>query len=480
MKKVAVLILLIMALSYTSVSAFVPYDGYAYDRFNRPVPSANGFYPVDNIYCDIEKKVFFNTPTDMVIDEEGNFYITDSENNRIVIFDKQFKLVRILNEFIDADNSKHSINKPRGIYHRAGVLYIADTDNNRVIISDVYGKIIKIINKPTNEIYPKESSFTPLKITVDSVGNIYVIVLGLFQGTASFNREYEFVEFYGSNRVVGTAELLSDLLWKKFLTKSQKEKLARYVPVEFTGFDMDKDDFMYTCTGQNYSSTGEIRKLNPVGNNVWSPNENYGDKSLAYNKGTVIDTKFYDVAVTDDNFLFALDEQRCKIFEYDQEGSLVFVFGSKGNALGTFSRPVAVDTYNEKVFVLDSSNNSITSFKKTQYGLIAHKAIIQFNEGLYEDSKKLWEQVIKFNANHYLGYVGVGKALYYTGNYKRAMEYFSLGNDKRSESNAYNAYRREIVRAFIPIAIALLIVLLISVYIINHFLKIRLKKGDEI
>lgn len=463
----------LLFISPMSVSAYISYKGYTYNRFNRPVESAVVYEPERTVFTDKEKKLSFAGTTDMFIDKNGQFYLI-GESNQITVMDHNFKLVKSIAEFKDKEGQSYTLNKPQGICVKDDLLYIADTDNNTVVVVDMNGNIKMKIQKPDSELYPAESDFKPLKVTVDSANNVYVIVLGLFQGAVSFNRDGEFIEFYGANRVEGTVAVLNNLIWKKFMTKEQKASLERFVPIEYVSFDVDPDDFIYTCTSKSASSTGELRKLNPVGNNVWQSGDNFGDLEVATIKGVYQDTGFVDVAVDDSGFVYGLDETRCRIFQYDNDSSLVSIFGGKGESVGTFISPTAIDTYQKNVYVLDSIMGSITEFRLTEYGDLVYQAVLMFNQGMYDESKDIWEQVVRSDNNNYLGYIGIGKSLLHSGDYQKAMQYFELGNSRKSESTAFEEHRKEVMRDRFNFIITLVLVVIILLVIISKRKKIAL------
>ena len=210
----------LLFISPMSVSAYISYKGYTYNRFNRPVESAVVYEPERTAFTDQEKRLSFAGTKDMFIDKNGYFYLI-GENNQITVMDHNFKFVKSIAEFKEKDGQSYVLNKPQGIYVKDDLLYIADTDNNTVVVADMNGNIKMKIQKPDSELYPAESDFKPLKVTVDSANNVYVIVLGLFQGAVSFNRDGEFIEFYGANRVEGTVAVLNNLIWKKFMSLLQ-------------------------------------------------------------------------------------------------------------------------------------------------------------------------------------------------------------------------------------------------------------------
>ena len=360
MKKTLLSIIMLCLCFSITCSAAIPYNGYTYDEWNNAIPSAVGYQAVRTISSDREGKVVFNNPQDMVIDKNGLFIILNTENNEVDIMDQSFKLVRILKDFKDKNNKISNLNKARGIFSKNGELYIADTENERVLITDYLGNIQKIITRPDSQVYPKEKYFKPTKVMADKSGNIYVLCLGIYQGAVCFNSDGKFVEFYGSNKVVITAALLADMVWKKIFTKEQSDYTTRYVPVEYTNFATDNNDLIYTCTDS--SDTGEIRKLNATGDNLFDSTYNFGDQEISYYKSQAIDTSFVDVTVDEKGFVYGLDKTRGRIFQYDEEGEPVFIFGANGDQVGTFKSPVAIDNYQGKIYVLDMLKYYIVEF----------------------------------------------------------------------------------------------------------------------
>ena len=126
----------LLFISSLTVSAYIPYKGYTYNRFNRPVESAVVYEPKKAVFTDQEKTLSFAGEADLFIDEDGRFYLT-GESNQIIIMDQNFKLVKTIAEFKDQDGQPYTLNKPQGLYVKDGLLYIADTDNNTVVVADM-------------------------------------------------------------------------------------------------------------------------------------------------------------------------------------------------------------------------------------------------------------------------------------------------------------------------------------------------------
>ena len=57
-----------------------------------------------------------------------------------------------------------------------------------------------------------------------------------------------------------------------------------------------------------------------------------------------------------------------------------------------------------------------------------------------------FQQVLRLCSNMETAYVGIGKNLLMQEQYKQAMDYFKLGNNREFFSKAYKGYRSEVMR----------------------------------
>lgn len=202
--------------------------------------------------------------------------------------------------------------------------------------------------------------YTPAKVLVDSAGIVYVLSANTYSGALQYDQNYEFIGFYGSERVTVTFELLRNRLWKKILSEDAASGLQRNVPTSFINFDIDAENFIYTLKGGTGLDGGQIRKLNPQGTNILLDEQGnvatYGDLETYFDSQSnlTISTVFSDITVDDQGFITALDSTRNRLFQYDQTSNLLYAFGGTGSQAGTFKTPVAVDSLNGSLLVLDS------------------------------------------------------------------------------------------------------------------------------
>lgn len=70
-----------------------------------------------------------NSPTDITSGNDGNIYITDCKNNRIIKLDSEYRTVRVYTEF-SFEGKKQTLNSPTNVFVSSdGTLYISDNGN---------------------------------------------------------------------------------------------------------------------------------------------------------------------------------------------------------------------------------------------------------------------------------------------------------------------------------------------------------------
>ena len=237
--------------------------------------------------------------------------------------------------------------------------------------------------------------------------------------------EGNFLGFYGRNEVQLTFRRLYELMMRRFASEEQRSRMQNFIPVEFTNFDIDENGFIYTVTAFSESPQNDemIKKLNPLGNNIYTGEfMTWGDMP---EDESVFHTSYTDIAVDEDGFAYALDSYSGRIFWFDNVGCQQAIFGGSGSYLGAFVSPVAIDILDGNVIVLDSVKNSITVFEPTYFGGLVKEAFLLFNGGFYAESKSLFEEIVRMDANYDWAYVGLGRAYYEEGDWVNAKKCFA-------------------------------------------------------
>lgn len=465
------MILIMMTMGTASYCDNVPYDGYTYDYWGEAVPSPEAFVPESTISGEALGVGAFNQPSDIFV-SDTMIYIVDSGNNRIVVLDHDWQLVEIIDTF-NNEGVIDSFFNPSGIFvSNEDLIYVADRDNARVVVLDMDSNVVFELKDPSSESFSSDFEFIPDKVAVDYAGRIFVIGNGVFEGIMSFDDSGEFFGYQGTIKVSVSP---ADIIWRALSTKAQREKQVLFIPTEFTNLDMDQDGFIYT-TNIDLASDENIKRLNPSGKDVLKRPESADVDGDEFYLPVSMDyggpSKFVDIEVRADGIYSVLDSRRGRIFTYSHEGDLMYVFGTLGNQLGSFKKPVAIESMGDTILVLDQERGEITSFLPTDYGSLIDQAIRYRYQGNEAASVDLWYEVLKQNSNLELAYVGIGKSLLAQGENKEAMEYFKLGMDQEYYSIAYKRFRNAFLKRNLG-PILTVISLLVIVFIIGKVIKKR-------
>lgn len=480
-----------------TASADEPYTGYNYDWWGDPIPSQNGFV-VDKTVDGNDLGVgTLSEPSDMYIDMDNEkFYIADSKNNRIVVTDESFTaettyVISQLSYSSEFPEEKSTIkqttfNAPTGVYTRTDkdgntLIYVADSGNQRVVCFNQNLEIEMEYVRPSSDVYDAQVTFNPKKVTVDSAFNVYVVVPSITQGTVQFSADGTFNGYYGANRVNATAEVIAQQFWKLIYTREQIIKMRKNVAIEISNIDIDDEGFIYTVTESRTSDTDILKKLNPAGTNIFTnlgyDQYTYGDYAQYYYKGKNYTSAICDVDVDENGTIYLLDFATGRVFQYTDECDLLFIFGGKGTQKGTFTSVSAVEAHNGKVYVSDSRKNNITIFKQTEFGEIVQNAIWLYNEGLYDEAKEPWEEVLRRDGNYWLAYIGLGNAYLNQGDYQTALDYF-YRNSRPGYNRAFKSFRIEFIRANFTWMLIIILVIILAL-VVWSMVKKRRKKNKK-
>lgn len=442
-----------------------PYEGYTYSYWADDVKSPIAYLPSRAITGQELGIGSFTAPSDMYAASDGNLYILDSGNGRIVVLNREWKVTHQFQGF-NKNGTQDSFNKPEGIFVTdAGHIFVADTENRRIVVLDSKGVFIREIGVPKSEVLSDNFEYFPRKVIVDKAGRIYVVARGVFDGIIEFDSEGDFTGFIGTNPVQFSPV---DLFWKTVSTNEQREKMIRFVPIEFNNVDIDTDGFIFTTTADK-KTVVPVKRLNPSGIDVLRINGELGPiGDLSIDRSA-----FIDIDVSSNGVYRTLDSTRGRVFTYNEDGNLLYVVGQLGNQLGTFKTPIAVESFDDHIFVLDHDLGMITEFTVTKFGSLVNEANGLYSIGKHDDAAKVWEEVLRLDANYEMAYVGIGKSMLRQGEYKQAMKYLKLGNDREYYSKALTKYRREYMREYFGVYMTIAIVFTVAVIFLRRVLRLR-------
>ncbi len=358
-------------------------------------------------------------------------------------------------------------------------IYIADKENNRVIHCDYNLNVIGIINNPKDDTLADNYEFLPMKIIVDKAYRLYVQANGINSGLMEFDKTGTFTGYIGANKVEIT---IGEKVWRKLQTKEQRNRSVQYVPTEYNNLSLDAKGFIYVTTSTipdadiTAGTATPIRKLNSMGSDILIRNGNYyplGDLTWG-TVGTVTGpSKFVDVIPFENETYCCLDRIRGRVFVYDFQGNMLYAFGNYGSNAGCFMYPTAMDNLNEETILVLDKSGYLTEFSMTNYGRLVNDALYLYKAGYYDESAEVWREVLQFNGNYELAYVGIGRALFREGKYKEAMDCFELARDDVNYSKAFKYYREELVEKYILHAVIILAVLIIVPKVVRSVNKLR-------
>ena len=432
---------------------------------------------------------------------DGQIWIVDSGNNRIVECDKNWNLVRVIDEFM-LDGVPDTFNYPHDVFvTEAGNLYVADTNNQRIVEMDKDLNAVLIITKPENALMDMSNEFLPTKLVADTAGRIYLLARNTNKGLMEFDARGSFTGYVGANKVNFS---IADMIWKTISTRAQRDQMALFVPTEYNNVALDHKGFLFTtCSsiteddlmnlafyeendllaklfGAGQSSNVEpIRRLNAMGADILIRNgwvSPIGDWQWDDRGEISGPSRFVDIASAQNDSYFALDRVRARVFAYDFQGNLLYVFGGLGNKAGYFQYPTAIEYTNGSILVLDGRAASVTVFTPTAYGALIEQALNEYIKGNYALSASIWEQALVYNVNYDLAYIGLGRALMREERYKEAMYYFKLKYDRVNYSKAFQQYRKQVIEKNINIIVGGLIGLIVLRTAYKHTCRLwRLK-----
>ena len=422
----------VLMFSFVTVSASAPYTTRTVNRYGDVVETQGAYDPIHNIvdYVKGEERVTFNKPKDLFIDSDDYFYICDTDNKKIVILDKDWTYITEFGE--------DKLLQPKGIFVRNEYIYVADfgADNDNTtgkIAIYRFDKALKTVTfdkeygRPEGSLMEVDDFlYRPEKIAVDSNYTMYIVSHGSSNGVLLVNSENRFLNFFAPNASSGT---FMDLVKKYLYGENKNVILTKKIAPAPANVMLDDSGYIYTVT-QTVVQNGlgdTLKKVNIGGLNF-------------YTDDMLVSSDFVDTWSSHHKTVYAVTGSGT-IFEYDIEGNLLFSFAGKrrtDDQLGLFQSASAIAvSSNDDLYVVDDTANSIQVFRKTEFTDNVHRALELYISGKYEESKGLWEEVLRYNSMFDLAHKGIGMAYYLERDYTSAMEKFEIAYAKEEYSEAF-------------------------------------------
>lgn len=450
------------------------------------------------------KNYTLSSPSGVTFAKDGSLYICDTGNARIIRFEAdengQYVCVRIFE-------------KPAGLDE-----LLASDDNSGSISADTTAAPEEDDGSDdsegggTGENKDNDSQYKPLKVAIADGGNMYVVSKGNHKGLIELSSDGSFTKFTGATKVKQT---LSNLL-RRILSDAQKEGLTLNLSTEYSNVTLDGDGMIFGTINaleaqdlwDHFISGSElgapIKRIAPTGSDILKRNDDYppsGDASYSALERKQF-SSMVDIAVASDGIYSALDNNKGRIFTYNNEGELLFIFGAKGSSEGAFTTPVAInllpfaavedgivtaddpeaETYKQMIMaVLDSTTAQITLFKPTEYGKLIRSATMCQQNRQYDEAVEKWNKVLDQASNSRLAYKGIGRIQYVRGQYEEACKSFERAYDQSEYGTAYAKLRNERMETAMPWVMTALVVLVVFFLGKALFNKIRrfIKTGGK-
>ena len=498
-----------------TASAYESYSTFTYSIDLEPLPSPTAYSAsasFDSRKMGLISDKFGGLPLkgakDLVTDNEANVYIADSGNNRIVVLNKYYAVTRILDRYIDEFGREQTFNTPSGLYitdplktaNRDSYIYICDTNNRRIVVFDRDFAYVRTIEKPSSAMV-SEQDFTPTAIAVDIYGRLFVVSNNAYKGVIVMSGEGDFTGFIGAQKVTYS---LMQMIWRRFQSREQRAATVQNISIAYNNITVDDEGFIYCTIEQKdkakqlaaikskSSDFSPVKKLNSAGVEIMSRNgfADPGGEANVLDEADV--STIIDVSIGAEGSWSILDESRSRIYTYDSDGNLLFAFGEKGDQLGNGENFVAM-TYHKVdgvyyLILLDNASGSggykLSVFSPTSYCDTIMSALRNQNEHNYSDSIYYWQEVLTKNNNFDLAYIGIGKALYNQGKYSEAMEMLKSAYETNQYSKAFTQIRRDLLgKWMIPVLLLIIGVIVLIVKFLGYAKKknkaVSLKVGKK-
>lgn len=454
------------------------YNTYIYDCYGFPVSIASPF-TVERVVkgTDISDQAFANLSD--IYYNDGRLYICDTENHRVLITDTDFHIIATIAQFT-LDGAEESLNLPRGVWADGSDVYVADTGNQRIVRFSVEGTAVtakRVFDRPDIALLGEDYVYTPIRLTVDATGKLYVIAAGVNQGVVCLDENGVFQSFLGAPQVEPN---FLETLWRRMATKEQLKRMESYVPTEYNAITMDSYGFLYVAS--QTSNSVPVGKLNSDGKNVLAAPKLKGYGDLPYLSPQTYAPYFADVALYDsqrigEDFYFVIDSKRGQIFAYTEDGYLLYAFGRNGEQAGTFYNATAIEYIPAgkdgcgRLLVTDGFKGTVTVLKETAFSVSIRSALRSYYLGEYDKAQSQWTAVKTSCSNYRLADIGLAKIELHNKQYLQAMSRLMSIREHDLYADAFEGWRNDFIRDHFTLLLGLLLGALIAVIVIVKVLK---------
>ncbi|MCM1183958.1 MAG: YIP1 family protein [Roseburia sp.] len=446
-------IVLCLALSATAM-AETPYKTYTVDGYGYVLETQSAYNPLSAITKVGETS--FVSPMDIAIGNDGNLYIADSGARVIMVSTIDGDEVRMIGEGI--------LQTPTGVFvSDDDKVYVADRDAEKVFVFDMDGTLLNEYGRPDSPIYGSNMNFRPLKVVANKTGTMYIICEGNMNGIVQISPVDggSFLGYFGTNY---TSLSPFQIIQRVILTDAQRAQMLSNIPSTPTNLHIDEEGLIYTVTQGDQDTC--LKKLNIAGKNMLDSDPYWADLPAAVTTGN-----YRNMLVADSDGY---------IYEYNEEGELLFMFGGRDDGrqrVGLCNKveAIAVDDL-DRIYLLDSDKRQIHIFEPTEFTNLLHEALYLFSKGRYTESKEPLEKVLQMNSMFDYANQAMGHAYLQEENYTEALRYFRLAKSFEGYSDAYWEVRNIWIRKYLVTAVIVIVALAVA---LSFYKSRRRKKYGE-
>lgn len=430
----------------------VPYYTYTEDANGELILTVDAYTPYKQMTSFNGDRI--SQLEHVFVDEDDYIYLTDSRNRKVYILDNNYNYINEINY--------PEITFPNSTYVTNDEIYVVDFRSSNIYVFDKKEllinnnlEIVNVIGKPSSPIFQEGYQYKPQRIVVDSRKSIYVQSVESYNGIMMLNEEGQLMSFFGANPL---RVPVVDKIRTFFLTEKQKNKMEKIMEDIPTDIAMDQKGFIYTVTQSLPSNP--IKKFNVAG-------RNYLRRNMI---GT---TGMNSVWIGKHNNIISVDVNGV-IYEYDQNGNLLFMFGGSdvGSVrTGLLVTPSSVATNsNDEIIVADKGGKFLQVYKPTIFANTVHQALENYQKGEYIKSMEEWELILQYNSMFDYAHKGLADAYLLSNDYKLAYQEYSFAKDYEGISNAFIGLRQQWLQKHLNkifIVISIIAVLILAHYFLN-------------
>ena len=383
-----------------------------------------------------------NNPQDLFLSSSGDYYIADTGNKRIVRLNKNFK-------YVAEYNGGGCLAAPEGVFvTEEGNMFVADSAGQKVVHLDVNGEWVEDFVMPESELLYNVTYFSPSKVTLNPVNNYLYIVQG--KQFMSIDAANNFKGYIGANKVGFN---LLNFIIMTFATDEQKDQMDVVEPEAYFNFCVANGGKIYATSADDST---RISVINTVGTNTY-PSGSYGE-TIYDDAGRKQTPVFKDICVDENEIITVIEQNTRCMYQYDQDGNLLCIFGGEGSTAGYFNMPSAiVYAGNGRLVALDAAQARIQVFEPTKFIETVQKAVVAYSEGKYDESLALWNEIKEDNASYTLAREFIGKINMKKGLYSEVLDDFKQSEDRENYGKAFEKLRYGFMQKWFYVVVVALV-----------------------